>query len=164
MHCVLWLVAEEGQNHNISILWVAPLSLCVNEMISVLQEMKFWNSFSITGNWIVTRACFKKNKRIHDVCLARKAPNPILIVLWAHLPSCEGDFDSEDESVVMLFKAKQLLQQEGSERGVPQAVLPSLSQALTKANNAVSYCPLEAAGDLASWYHMILLLLGLSLG
>lgn len=52
------------------------------------------------------------------MCLARKAPNPILIVLWAHLPSCEGDFDSEDENTVMLFKAKQLLQQDGSERGV----------------------------------------------
>lgn len=69
------------------------------------------------------------------MCLAGKAPNPILIVLWAHLPSCEGDFDSEDENIEMLFKAKQLLQQESSERGVPQAVLPSLSQAHTKANN-----------------------------
>lgn len=87
-------------------------------MISVLQEMKFWNSFSITGNWIVTRAYFKKNERIHDMCLAGKVPNPILIVLWAHLPSCEGDFDSEDENIVMIFKAKQLLQQDGSERGV----------------------------------------------
>lgn len=60
------------------------------------------------------------------MCLAHKAPNPILIVLWAHLPSCEGDFDSEDENIVMLFKGKQLLQQEGSDRGVLQAVPPSL--------------------------------------
>lgn len=59
------------------------------------------------------------------MCLARKAPNPVLIVLWANLPSSEGDFDSEDGNIVMLFKAKQLLQQDGSERGVPQA-LPAL--------------------------------------
>lgn len=38
------------------------------------------------------------------MCLALKAPNPILIVLWAHLPSREGDFDSEDENVLMLLR------------------------------------------------------------
>lgn len=38
------------------------------------------------------------------MCLALKAPNPILIVLWAHLPSCEGDFESEDENVLMLLR------------------------------------------------------------
>lgn len=60
------------------------------------------------------------------MCLACKAPNPILIVLWANLSSSEGDFDSEDENIVKLFKGKQLLPQDGSERGVPRAVLPSL--------------------------------------
>lgn len=38
------------------------------------------------------------------MCLALKAPNPILIVLWTHLPACEGDFDSEDEIVLMVLR------------------------------------------------------------
>lgn len=74
------------------------------------------------------------------MCLARKAPNPILIVLWAHLPSCEGDFDSEDENIAMLFKARQLLQQEGSERGVPWALLPSLPCLSTQKKQTMLRC------------------------
>lgn len=73
-------------------------------MISVLQQMSFWNPFSIKGNWIVIRAYFKKNKRIHDMLLALKAPNPILIVLWAHLPLCEGDLNSKDENISVLLR------------------------------------------------------------
>lgn len=41
------------------------------------------------------------------MCFALKAPNPILIVLWTHLPACEGDG----------FKAKQLVQQDSIARG-----------------------------------------------
>lgn len=36
--------------------------------------------------------------------LALKAPNPILIVLWAHLPLCEGDLDSKDENISVLLR------------------------------------------------------------
>lgn len=109
--------------------WMAPLSLCVNEMISVLQEMSFWNPFSIKGNWIVIRACFKKNEKVHDMCLALKAPNPVLIVLGAHLPSCEGDFGSGDENVFKLLRPKSsssrtAVQEEYGWRA--RAALPSL--------------------------------------
>lgn len=75
-------------------------------MIFSITTNKFLNPFSIKENWIVIRTYFKKSKRIHDMCLALKTPNPILIVLWAHLPSCEGDFDSKDENVLMLLRPK----------------------------------------------------------
>lgn len=75
-------------------------------MIFSITTNEFLNPFSIKENWIVIRTYFKKSKRIHDMCLALKTPNPILIVLWAHLPSCEGDFDCKDENVLMLLRPK----------------------------------------------------------
>lgn len=94
------------------------------------------------------------------MCLARKAPNPILIVLWAHLPSRAGDLHSEDENIAMLPKAKQLLQQDGSGRGFHGLFsLPFPVPGTQK--QTVLYCPSYAA-DLASCYQVIFLLLGLS--
>lgn len=51
------------------------------------------------------------------MCLALKTPNPILIVLWAHLPSHEGDIDSKDEHVLMLLRLKSSTNRVSLQRG-----------------------------------------------
>lgn len=70
--------------------WV-PLSHHVNEMILILLQMRFPlphppHPLSIKGNWIVIRAYFTKSERGYNMCLALKALNPVLIVVWVHLP------------------------------------------------------------------------------
>lgn len=81
------------------------------------------------------------------MCFALKAPNPVLIVLWTHLPTCEGDFDSEDENVLMVLRPnsssnRTALQEENCWRARGCFSFPSLSVAYTKANNIVLWCSL----------------------
>lgn len=74
--------------------------------------------------------------------LALKAPYPILTVLWTHLPSREGDFDSEDGNVLMLLRpnsssSRTALQEEYWWRAQGCFPFPPLSLTHTKASNVV---------------------------